>query len=154
MSCDMSSRRLTSVHAHAHSPRALAIRSASPRSRCSPRAPSTTFAPRSASSSAAASPIPLLAPVMTTTLSLIVDMIFSSSLIQEGGNHEMAPSTLSHPMFVYPGRLIYNRINVFIYRSYGFDGPSVRCLSPAQSRQRAVGTAGSAWRLVAALFCL
>src|SRR6187431_964499 len=39
------------------------------------RAPSTTFAPRSASRRAVASPIPLLAPVITTTLSSSLGMI-------------------------------------------------------------------------------
>src|SRR6266404_7422308 len=44
--------------------------------RSDPRAPSTTFAPRSASRSAVASPIPLLAPVITTTLpSILFSMV-------------------------------------------------------------------------------
>src|SRR5712671_6304049 len=38
------------------------------------RAPSTTFAPRSARSFAVLSPMPLLAPVITTTLSVIFDV--------------------------------------------------------------------------------
>src|ERR1700688_4357185 len=42
------------------------------------RAPSTTLAPRSASRSAVASPIPLLAPVIAMTLSLIPGMKLSS----------------------------------------------------------------------------
>src|SRR4029079_17000653 len=42
--------------------------------RSDPRAPSTTFAPRSASSSAVASPIPLLAPVIATILSFVPDI--------------------------------------------------------------------------------
>ena len=45
--------------------------------RSNPRAPSTTFAPRSASRSAVASPIPLLAPVIATTLPSIPDIKFS-----------------------------------------------------------------------------
>src|SRR6476469_6828393 len=56
----------------------MRVARASRRSR--PRAPSTTFASRSASRSAVASPIPLLAPVITTTLSLIPDMMFSFAL--------------------------------------------------------------------------
>jgi hypothetical protein len=39
-----------------------------------PRAPSTTPAPRSASKSVVALPMPLLAPVITTTLASIPDM--------------------------------------------------------------------------------
>src|SRR6266850_374032 len=44
--------------------------------RSNPRAPSTTFAPRSVSKSAVASPIPLLAPVITITLPSIPDITF------------------------------------------------------------------------------
>lgn len=49
------------------------------------RAPSTTFARRSASSSAVPSPIPLLAPVIMTTLSFVPDIMFSfTHLLQSG----------------------------------------------------------------------
>jgi hypothetical protein len=52
------------------------MRAASASRRSDRRAPRTTFAPRAASKSAVASPMPLLAPVITTTLSLIPDMKF------------------------------------------------------------------------------
>src|SRR6266576_6850467 len=53
------------------------MRAARASRRSNPRAPSTTFAPRSASRRAVASPIPLLAPVITTTLPSI---LFSTAL--------------------------------------------------------------------------
>lgn len=74
---DKSSRRFTSVRAEAASPPAAAIRSATAVRRSDRRAPSTTFAPRSASRSAVASPIPLLAPVIATTLPSVPGMNFS-----------------------------------------------------------------------------
>ena len=58
--------------AQAASPPACSMRAASASRRSGRRAPSTTFAPRSASSSAVASPMPLLAPVMATTLPSIM----------------------------------------------------------------------------------
>src|SRR3981081_4015756 len=51
------------------------------------RAPSTSFAPRSASSSAVASPIPLLAPVMATTLPSLPPML--DEFLQ--GDRQLAP---------------------------------------------------------------
>src|SRR6266699_1646467 len=45
--------------------------------RSDPRAPSTIFVPRSASRSAVASPIPLLAPVIATTFPSVPDISFS-----------------------------------------------------------------------------
>src|SRR5450755_3311296 len=72
------------------------MRAASAFRRSDPRAPSTTFAPRSASSSAVASPIPLLAPVITTTLPSIPDMKSptietETSPIQSGTVPEVSP---------------------------------------------------------------
>jgi len=61
----------------AASPPASAMRAARAARRSDPRAPRTTFAPRSASRSAVASPMPLLAPVITTTLPSVPDMKFS-----------------------------------------------------------------------------
>src|SRR3989442_1311084 len=52
------------------------MRSARNLRRSDPRAPSTTFALRSARSSAVASPIPLLAPVIAITLPSIPDITF------------------------------------------------------------------------------
>jgi len=72
---ETSSRRLTSVSAQDASPPAPAMRAARASRRSDPRAPGTTFAPRSASSSAVASPIPLLAPVIATTLPWIPDEV-------------------------------------------------------------------------------
>src|SRR5437867_9274113 len=82
---ETSSRRFTSVGAYSTLPPAATMRSASDFRRPEPRAPSTSFAPRSASKSAVASPIPLLAPVIATTLSLILDMMESFPVVSIGG---------------------------------------------------------------------
>jgi hypothetical protein len=75
---ERSSRLRTSVGAWAASPPDSTMRSTSAASLCDARAPNTTFAPRSASTSAVASPIPLLAPVIATTLPSISHIPFSS----------------------------------------------------------------------------
>ncbi|AUS24727.1 hypothetical protein C1A50_0536 [Paenibacillus polymyxa] len=88
MSLFTSSRRLTSVLAYTTSPPASTMRAARASRRSGRRAPSTTFAPCSASKSVVASPIPLLAPVITTTLSLIPDkVVFWIILIAESFFH-------------------------------------------------------------------
>src|SRR6201999_2325961 len=65
-------RRLTSVTLATASPPDDDSRAATAFNRSARRAPSTSLAPRSASRSAVASPIPLLAPVIATTLPSIV----------------------------------------------------------------------------------
>src|SRR5262245_44413930 len=55
-------------------------------SRSTRRAPSTTVAPRSASRRALASPMPLLAPVISTTFPLMFDMVRSFSSGHRGSN--------------------------------------------------------------------
>src|SRR5258708_7105083 len=69
---------VTSVFTAAFSSSASSFASASRRSMR--RAPSTSLAPPRPSARAVASPSPLLAPVMTTTLSLILSVIFVPSL--------------------------------------------------------------------------
>ena len=66
-----SSRRVTSVARLTARPPRSRICCASWSRRSVRRAPSTTAAPRSASSRAVASPMPLLAPVTATTLPLM-----------------------------------------------------------------------------------
>src|ERR1700723_2837792 len=75
-------------------PAAMTPVRASRRSRL--RAPSTTVAPREASRSEVAFPIPLLAPVMMTTLPLIPDMgiLLDAQPIDEESDHALRTAIL------------------------------------------------------------
>ena len=74
MSASTSARLVTSVENPMALPPVAEISWTTASIRFERRAPSTTVAPRSARSLAVLSPMPLLAPVMTTTLSVIFDM--------------------------------------------------------------------------------
>ncbi len=69
-----SSRRVTSTRTPVAVPPRAVMRSTTAFSRSSRRAPRTSRAPRSARWAAVASPMPLLAPVIATTLPRIPDM--------------------------------------------------------------------------------
>jgi len=75
----VSSRLVTSSARQAATPPRSPISATSFSSRSRRRAPSTTVAPWAASRRAVASPMPLLAPVMSTILPVMFDMGLSSA---------------------------------------------------------------------------